>query len=450
MSNYNVPPRRSRGLLPRAALVLALVPAAACDLGELLSTEDRFTVTTPVARDTTNLVNTYAGAISQFALAMGGRHNREGGLVTHVGIFTDELYSADGFKDFIDLRDLDPLPSTSEEISASFIRLQRARNEAVGAAALFGSTSQATSPRRAELYNLAAYSVVGLAENFCSGVPLGLISDEGFTYGAPLTTQQLFQQALAYFDSAAALAAAGSVELHTAWVGKARVLLDMGDFQQAGVVAAQVPNSFTGYLAQYNASSQETENAVYQLGTLERRFGASRSEGTVHQGLPYDDPRTPRSSTPLRPYSGNVGDTVYVQLKYNSFDADIPVANAYEARLIQAEAALRAGQTAQFQTLLNQARALQSQPALPESAFQTDVAGLVDVLFRERAYGLWLTAHRLSDLRRLIRQYGRTEDQVFPTGSANFGNTYGDDVVFPIPFSELNNPNFQGCLSEEA
>jgi hypothetical protein len=72
----------------------------------------------------------------------------------------------------------------------------------------------------------------------------------------------------------------------------------------------------------------------------------------------------------------------------------------------------------------------------------------VNLLFNERARWLWLTAHRLGDMRRLIRQYGRPANTVFPTGSyfkVNFAS-YGTDVNFPIPITEKQNPNFSACL----
>ena len=56
----------------------------------------------------------------------------------------------------------------------------------------------------------------------------------------------------------------------------------------------------------------------------------------------------------------------------------------------------------------------------------------------------------MSDLRRLIRQYGRTQDKVFPTGVYFKGGSYGTDVNFPIPDSELLNPNFKGCIDRNA
>jgi hypothetical protein len=48
-------------------------------------------------------------------------------------------------------------------------------------------------------------------------------------------------------------------------------------------------------------------------------------------------------------------------------------------------------------------------------------------------------------MRRLIRQLGRSPATVFPTGAYFKGGLYGTDVNFPIPFDELNNPNFTEC-----
>jgi len=80
-----------------------------------------------------------------------------------------------------------------------------------------------------------------------------------------------------------------------------------------------------------------------------------------------------------------------------------------------------------------------------------------DVLFRERAFWLYATGHRLGDMRRLIRQYGRDPETVFPTGDYYKGGlTYGEDVNLPLPRREANNPNVgnnpnpDGCLDRSA
>ena len=78
-------------------------------------------------------------------------------------------------------------------------------------------------------------------------------------------------------------------------------------------------------------------------------------------------------------------------------------------------------------------------------------AGMEDLHFRERAFWLFSTGHRLGDMRRLIRQYGRGSETVFPTGPFwKAGATYGVDVNIPVPFDEQNNPEFQSCIDRTA
>jgi hypothetical protein len=87
-----------------------------------------------------------------------------------------------------------------------------------------------------------------------------------------------------------------------------------------------------------------------------------------------------------------------------------------------------------------------------------------DLLFRERAFWLFATAHRLGDMRRLVRQYGRAPATVFPSGSYSSNgrlSVYGTDVDFPIPIQEGNNgaapsvspeapAELKGCLDRNA
>ena len=84
--------------------------------------------------------------------------------------------------------------------------------------------------------------------------------------------------------------------------------------------------------------------------------------------------------------------------------------------------------------------------SLLDRADGTPVEG-EDLLFAERAFWLYATGHRLSDMRRLLRApYSRAEDTVFPTGDYHKGGSYGSDVNLPIPIEEENNPTSVGCL----
>jgi hypothetical protein len=122
-----------------------------------------------------------------------------------------------------------------------------------------------------------------------------------------------------------------------------------------------------------------------------------------------------------------------------------------EARLIEAEAQLRAGNSAASLATLNAARA-----TLTGLAPLTDAgsaAARADQLFRERAFWLFGRGHRVGDMRRLIRQHGRAANTVFPVGAWHKGGNYGSDVNMPVPIHEANNPNVpanQTCLSRTA
>jgi hypothetical protein len=74
----------------------------------------------------------------------------------------------------------------------------------------------------------------------------------------------------------------------------------------------------------------------------------------------------------------------------------------------------------------------------------------VSLFFREKAFWQFGRGQRLGDLRRLVRQYGRSADQVFPTGTFHKGGTYSADMNAPIPDSEKSNPKFTGCIDRSA
>jgi hypothetical protein len=140
----------------------------------------------------------------------------------------------------------------------------------------------------------------------------------------------------------------------------------------------------------------------------------------------------------------------WVQAKYPARASAVTIADGVEARLIEAEATLKAGDAPGALAILNALRSnaallsLRGYPAnsLAPLTLQATAAAQLDQLFKERAYWLFLTSHRLGDLRRLVRQYGRTVNSVFPNGPYFKGGLYGSDVNAPVPFSEQNNPNY--------
>lgn len=433
---------RGRGPLPWIALgIVGLAPLAGCDIDDILEVEDPFIVTTPVVQDTANLPAVHAGGIGEFARAFGGTQNREGGQVLLSALMTDESYHSGTFTTRREI-DQRKIQETNSSLESAYIWLQSARNALEEGAQLFANSPRAGNAQHAELVNLAGFTYIFAGENFCSGVPFSRQPETGPTeFGSPLTTQQIFERAIERFDQAAQLAGNNATQANLARIGKARALLDLNRPADAAAVVATVPTNYL-YNVTYSAGATRANNAVFQLLNGEKRFSAANNEGI--NGLPFrdvKDGRTPQSG-PNESFSGTVRH--FNQLKYTSLGSPIPLASGIEARLIEAEAALRAGNVAVFIAKLNEPRIAAGLAPLADPGSQQ---GRADLLFRERAFWFWFTSHRLGDLRRLIRQYNRTEDQVFPIGTTINGEPYGDDVAFPVPFSERNNPNFTGCLA---
>lgn len=91
---------------------------------------------------------------------------------------------------------------------------------------------------------------------------------------------------------------------------------------------------------------------------------------------------------------------------------------------------------------------------LPQGKTAFDVR--VDLLFRERAFWLYFDGHRQGDLRRLVRQYDRDAESIYPSGfygpsGETLNVRYGGDVTIPVPKSESSlNPFYNGCLHRGA
>jgi hypothetical protein len=312
---------------------------------------------------------------------------------------------------------------------------------AAGAFAQFG----ADDPAYSEVESLQAYSILFLAEDYCSGVPLSSIDTATAQVqpGEPMTTQALLTVAADTFTAALALAKDDDRKF-LARIGKARTLQSQGrsNLAAAKILVASIPTDWT-YKVTHSRNSQRQWNGVYEFMWLEGRWVEMDTEG--ENGLPYrSDPRNPFSDQGGT-FVGNQTVQFYGTLRYNAPDSSTILASGVEARLIEAEADLEAGQSGPFLTVLNDLRA-GSGLALPALADPGTAAGRQDLLFSERGQWLYLTNHRLADMRRLSRPvsdggYGRDPETVFPIGVTVQNVPYGTDVNFPIPIEELNNPN---------
>lgn len=233
--------------------------------------------------------------------------------------------------------------------------------------------------------------------------------------------------------------------LYLAQVGKARALMNMGPdkFGDAAAAVANVPSDWE-YRLEHSDNSTGENNGIYTYSLISGRYGVEDKEGS--NGLNWsNDSRTPVSVDEAAAFDDDV-DPFVTQRKYTGYGSSVVLADGREARLIEAEAAIHGG--GDFIGAINAARAVDGLSSLTDPGNEDD---RVELLFKERGHALWLTAHRLGDLRRMIRQYGYDEDEVFPTGHSDRHNDeYGTDVNFPIFVDEANNPNFTGCINRDA
>jgi len=420
----------------------------ACSLDEMLQVEDP-DVATPGSLDNPQaLPAVLAGAKSEFQVAYSGNTGAEG-QINLSGMFADELLNAESFPTRIevDQRRVKPENATTQGL---FRQLARARASAEFAVSKFEKFDPDTEGH-AEALILNGFAIILFGENYCSGVPFSRVTEAGETiYGEPLTTAQMFDTAIAKFDAALAMGANDDLGM-LARIGKARAQLALGLFDEAAAtIGGGVDDEFI-YLVEHSENSNREQNGVFIFMAISERWTVANNEGV--NGLPYrsdNDPRVPYRRSPATDVGFDNFTPQFDQMKYPERGADVPLATGLEARLIEAEADLK---NADYVAWLAKLNALRAAPPsytgvdageLPALVDPGTVAARENLHFKERAYWLWLTSHRLGDLRRLVKFYGRTQDQVFPTGPyqrSNIGGEYGTDVNLPLPIDEANNPN---------
>jgi hypothetical protein len=443
------------------ALGIGLLAIAACNPNAALRPKEKGVVTTIGA---SSLPGLYIGALNDFTIAWsgagdGGNGSHEG----HVGLsalFGDELTS-EYLDEFTFRRALDTGQATPQntQLSGIFNDLSASRHSAELAASSF-ATIAPHDVGRAEMLSIEGYTYILFAEMWCSGVPFGELNETTGApiYGFPTTTSRMDSIALAKFDTASTLAAADTTTeilgqyatstaeiLALSEVGRARVLLDLGQFAaaQAAADSAVLNDAALNYQMENSLNSPRQYNGVWQYTYADDAWGTVDRKGG--NGLDYESANDPRVLWVDGHQNGSLGatpsglDTIYFQLKYPTKETSATLASATEATLISAEADLKAGNIGSWANKLNMLRANSGLALPPLTADSTSLASpdmRVEVHFRERAFWLWLTGTRLGDLRRLIHQYGHNDFPANPTR----------DIRFSIPVSETNNPHFKACL----
>jgi len=436
------------------ATVGAALAIAACSRETLLEVETPDQITPEQANSPAGANALRVAAIGNFATFYGGDVlGSFHGLTITSGLLTDEIESARGGTEHVDSRaqieSVQPLNSTWAFVGQAHTQLIRAIKAVDEFAPEGAASEQATKATQiAQLYALRGMLYVLVGEAYCNGVPLGNADDL-----APKTTSytnvDLFTGALALFDTA--LATAGTTTSDTPIrnliaVGRGRALVDLNRYTDAATAVATVPTNFV-YNVTYSLTS--IVNAVYDWMFATLNYAPADREGG--NGLPFVTARDPRVPV-VRDAAGNAtrrngqdGLPHYVQSVFSRGDQSIPLATGIEARMIEAEAALKAGNSGTYLTKLNDARANGGVAGLAPLPDPGSDALRLDLLFRERAFWFWGTSHRIGDLRRLVRQYNRAPETVWPTGPYFKGGAFGTEQVLVPSQAERNNPEYTGC-----
>jgi len=401
------------------------------------------------------------GAILRLEQATAGTQSPDA-LFVFGGLLTDEWQSGDTFiqRNTMDQRIWDPQNTFN---AGPYRNLNRVR--VMAEAAINGLRQYKPTPATniGRMFAFIAYVQTLIGEHYCNGTPISDLQGSTVIAGEPISNDSMLASALANADSAVANLGGGDSAAVARFVQvvRARALLDRGQFVAAAAAVAGVPDDFH-YDVEYSIVSGD--NQLWALNASARRYTVGDVEGT--NGLNFrsaNDPRIPTKRGPDR-----IFDTAFpLQVLRQGIwgrESRIKIASGIEARLIEAENALKAGDATTWLAKLNQLRGAAAAALLPvpvDTSYRpvagTLLAALADpgpsvgdtlrlkLLFRERAFWMYSTGHRLGDMRRLVRQYGRTVDQVYPIGAWFKGGNYGDAIQMPVPFDEQNNPNFVKC-----
>ena len=440
-----------------ATIVAAGLLLSSCNVTEFLQVEDPDIINPSNVTSAAGAEAARVGALARLNTATSGGES----LLLLGGLFADEWNNGDSFiaRQEIDQRVITPGNSFLTDANRALHRTRLSAQQAIDLLAEFSPSAPAWQV--AEMYFVKAYVEDLASEHYCSGIVFSTVVNGVEQYGSPITTVAALTLALAHADSGLALitgTATNDLRVKSALqITKGRILLGLNRPADASAAVAGVATSYQ-YLM-YHAITANS-NQFWLLNNSAGRYSVSTNEGT--NGVNFataGDPRVPtcqgndaicKTIGVTKPSRDDLTTPYWVQRIWPARESSVAIIAGNEARLIEAEAQLKAGNTAASLATLNALRATIT--GLTPLADAGSEAARVDQLFRERAFSLFGRGTRTGDLRRLIRQYGRTANTVFPTGAWHKGGNYGTDVNFPIPLAESNSP-VQGagtCIDRNA
>lgn len=418
-------------------------------------------------------LDTRAGALELLYSSLGSLQKAVSAAAEDVGTFTDELTSIPATSPEYGFHSTTTPDTRVEEVDRNGVKgiqftaysdLQAARTRASNARYfLKRQNPQELNYAVSASYAYEGYAITMLAENLCSGVPLST-ADYGkpAEYSAGLSTDSLYSIAVAKFDSALLIDHDSARFISLAKVGKARALLGLGRYSQAAeaVVGIDPQSGFRLHYTEAVTPGLISGAVTKAFWTNAATVFGGRTRSTLYEVINregingimwYSNPRAVDPRLPVEVLITN--DTIYSfpstvrQQKFVNGNVSFELAGWKEARLIEAEALL-AEDDPNWIVPINDIRRT---VGLADTIAPAARSQQVDLLFYERAMWFYGEARRLSDMRRLVRQYGRGVNSVYPTGQYSRSRTiytYGSATVFIPEFSEFSqNYKYQGCIN---
>lgn len=438
--------------IARSAVIVA-VAASCMSSDEILSVTDPDIINPQDVQSAAGANAVRLGALARLNAAYSGAE----GYPLLGGLLVDEWRSGDTFvdRDNIDRRSVVRENGFATTASRT---LHRSRVMAAIATQLMGTfTPTAPNWQLAEMYFVMGFAENVIAETYCNGVPLATVVSGAAVAGDAKTTTDIYALALAHIDSGLAIISPTGVGdtlrvRNALMIARGRILMNQGNYAAAADTVSTVLTTHRHFM--FHSLTTNT-NQIWSLNSSARRYNVGDGEGTV--GLNFVAPADPRvptclpgsaacnaiaiSATQTRTFDQNTTPVFRSQAIWGQI-ANVEITSGVEARLIEAYAQIMANDPA-YLTTLNTLRTTGGNVVVPGALTDPGTQALrLDQLYRERAYWLFGKGHRLGDLRRLVRQHGRTEASVFPTGAHHKGGTYGQDMNFPIPQAEDNNTSF--------
>jgi hypothetical protein len=309
-----------------------------------------------------------------------------------------------------------------------------------------------------EMYLIRGFAEMQIAQDWCNGTPLSDASGAKVVFAGPSSNLQVFNRAIASFDTALTfLTKADATTLmikRAVLISHARAQQGINDIAGAATEVAGIPTAFSYDLTFDPTSgdnilwSQPLSQGRYSVGdTIVKTSAGSFVE---HSSIAFgttNDPRVPTTALGKKAQDGSV---LLVTTSIWAQSTTVSLVNGLDARLIEAEAFLAAGDIVNYLATLNALRAappkigtIQPAPMAPLTDPGTATTRQAQ-LFSEKAFWTFGRGQRLFDMRRLERQYAWPDSAVFPTGTHYRGVAYGTDVNLPVPQDELNNNPLAG------